>query len=539
MNRSDFLQAAKDAGLDSATAAKAAFDWEKQNGPFEPLKIVSEKEWEPSEAKMLQDPAYAAQRVRKGQRQAYRAPSQEPNKFGPGFSPLRFIGGEPMERFVGGMGRFAYGAIPGVGNKEEMAFFDDVSQGDLATFAGRMAPEIGIAMAGGSALSGATGAGNIANAGLRSLAQGAAYGLPSTALHQSQSLAEGEGFQPAEAATEMALSTALPYVGNLAGRYLQRQGPQILQTALKPGTKLRAPRSVNPIDPEYVLEHNLQPYFGGLPAGHQRIAEASRATGRTQTDILAQASRTGGRAVDIEGQVIPNVRNVLTRRLRDPGNRLSATMRSEAEAALTDLTTEFRNKMTAIDPRWQQRHALRGQGGKFTGQFSGGNATATEARTFRQIVDDKVKEWKSGEGGLKSGQDLAARTLRRELNRAIDRVAPASRAVRQQEAALTPLEQAYQERASQAANNFRMGLLDVGAMGAGGTIGGLAGMAHGNPEWALLAAPLAFAGRRLTSTPGGAAMLYDLGRSATNPSTLRDILAQFARSGMAESDILK
>ena len=76
-----------------------------------------------------------------------------------------------------------------------------------------------------------------------------------------------------------------------------------------------------------------------------------------------------------------------------------------------------------------------------------------------------------------------------------------------------PAKRAIEERASQQGNNFSPSLMDLGALTAGGVLGGAGGGAEGAGAGGLGALSLLGA-RRLVSTPGGASILYGLGKKA-------------------------
>lgn len=401
------------------------------------------------------------------------------------------------DKFLSGVGRFGYGAIPGVGNKDELALYDKASKGDAFAAMGKMAPELAMTMAGGAALSGATGAAGIINPLLRSAAQGAAYAAPSVALHQSQKIAEGKGFDPLSAATEIGFSTAIPVAGNAVSRFLQGAAPGILRSAVKP--VLNSMDVPNPPNFQAALENNLVPYLGGLEASQGRARGLVQAVG-ARRDAAARA--TQARVPVIRG-AFQDARNELTDAMRNPRTQMLTGDYMEAQNAMNYWRREFAARSTA----------------------RGGRLSIEDAMAFRQRIDDEIN-WRVANQANSPGFERASSILRRRINEQIERTSPEVGQATREMAQTLPYEQALARRNLQAGNNYRLGLLDIGALGVGGAAG-----AAGSLGAAPLAALGALGARRLTSTPGGAAMLYDAGRWGSNPSTVRDLMMQLARSG--------
>jgi len=77
-------------------------------------------------------------------------------------------------------------------------------------------------------------------------------------------------------------------------------------------------------------------------------------------------------------------------------------------------------------------------------------------------------------------------------------------------AKVAPYEKALGRRVQQSLNNYKMGLLDFGATGMGAGLGSQYGDEGDRYRNMMIGAALGGGARRLTSTPGGAAMLHNL-----------------------------
>lgn len=447
----------------------------------------------PEASKLYNNPEEQSRRVVEGQKQAYRE------------------GSSPLGRAAAGAGRFAYSFVPGKKAGMEREAFDQASAGDIPTLAGRLAPDIAASMAGGAALSGATGAARIVSPTLRSLAQGAAYGAPSTVLHQAQNLTEGRGLDPKAAAVEMGVSTALPVVGNRVGQWLRGQGPAVLRSATKP--VLNQMDTPNPPNFEAALERNLVPYRGGLEASQERARAAVQGLG-AQRDAAAAAAST------LPGSRVPTVRVPFVQgALQDAQDDIARQMQNPRTQMLTNDLDEAQQALNFWEREFAHRTSARG-----------GNLSVEDALAFRQRIDDEIS-WRVANQANTPGFERASTALRRSLNERIEQAAPEVGQTTRELADVVPYEQALARRNMQAGNNYRFGLLDAGAMGAGGVIGAAGGLTQDHPgSGAAMGALGLLAGRRLFSTPGGAAMLFDAGRSLTQPSTTRNLAMQTLRT---------
>jgi hypothetical protein len=514
--REQFEEAARERGItDPKKISRAAFDYQKKFGEFkargpnrptgttaDPFTSVNQLlgmryPENPEASRLFQNPEEQAAAVAKAQQGAVSS------------LPIR-------DRMLSGSGRFAYGFVPGEKARAERQVFDMASAGDLPTKIGRLAPEIAMSMAGGSALSGATRAAQVANPLLRAAATGAAYGAPSTVLHQAESLASGEGIAPGAAAAEMGLSMAIPVAGAAAGQALKKVAPGILRSAVKP--VLEQMDTPNPPNFEAALERNLVPYFGGTEGASKRGAEALKSLGNAR-DAAAKAASTGpngtvSRRVPFVGGALKDTREELTAMAKNPKTKMLSGDELEAQEALDYWLKEFRKRSTANKP---------------------GFMSVEDALWFRDKIDKSVN-WRRKNQNLTPGFEATSKLLRSKIEDWIGKphVAPEVRAMTKELGEVVPVAKALKRRALQEGNNQKLGLTDwivlAGPAGAGAMAGGAGGAGAGA---ALTAAALA--GKKLITTPGGSAMMYDAGRSLGRPSTLRDLLLQMGRSGLSDA----
>jgi hypothetical protein len=420
-----------------------------------------------------------------------------------------------MDRAVSGAGRMAYGFVPGEKAQNEREVFDRSSAGDIPTMAGRLVPEVAAATAGGAALSGATGAAKIAHPILRAFLTGSAYGAPSTAMHQAESLAGGNGFQPGAAAAEMGLSTAIPVIGAAAGQAMKKIAPEVLRSAVKP--VLAQMDTPNPPNFEKALERNLVPYFGGAEGASRRGVAALNDLGATRDAAASAASKNakGGvaRKVPFVGGIMKDARSELSAMAKNPKTKMLSENEVEAQDALNFWMNEFRKRPTANQP---------------------GFMSVEDALGFRDKIDKSVK-WRTDNQKLTPGFDVASKIMRRKIEEWIGKphVAPEVRKMTKELGEVIPVTNALKRRSLQEGNNYKLGLTDWLVLGGPAMAGGMAGGAVGAGGGAALTAAT-LAGKRLMSTPGGAAMMYDAGRSLSLPSPIRDMLLQAGRSGLSD-----
>ncbi len=479
-------------GVTGVALEKMVFDRRKKGG-FSDLKDAGELTETTEAGKLKNWPGYAERKITEAKQKAYQQES-------------------PAGRFVAGAGRFAYGAIPGTGNPDEMRSFDESSQGDPYTMAGKLAPELGITLAGGAALSGATGAGAIGNGLLRSGAQGLAYGLPSTLLHQSQNMAEGQGFQPAEAATEMAMSAALPMAGNALGNAMKGRGVKIAQTALKSNTKIAGAKTLTKEQAETYLKR-----FGslkGLKGSEAKMEKVRQQLGQEFDHLIKRYA--AGKIINV-GDAIATAEN---------------NVDALAQAAKVNL-----DDVPIIKA---QLNNFKKQIASFADKQ--GRAGFEAAQGFKTKTLDEVAQYAKKSPGVfnpeLSGKAQGARATRAALNEQMvvqePRLGPLNAQYKEM-AQIEPFMDAALERQMANRGLSMQDLITLGSGAAGA--GGLAAAGISPKYWALTVLP--FLASRAQKSPAIAKALYGTGSSLANQSTLRDIIAQLGRSGMAESDILK
>lgn len=423
-----------------------------------------------------------------------------------------------VDQFLGGIGRFGYG-IPGVGaaynkatgNKSSVADEDAVYRRASSGFGvedlSEAVPDIAMLAAGGagaaklSAKLGLTGVKGL-------LATGAAQGVPSAAFHQSQRLVRGQGFDPISAGLEVGLSTLANPLGNKVGGYLKEKAPNVLQRAVAP--TFDQMDQANPPSFAEVLYQKLVPYMGGTRSLEKNVAKKLAGQGTTRDAAAAAASIVPGtaqvrRAVNVNNGVIPTVRKDLDALMQSPKSNMIPEVHKEANEALDYWAEQAKGLATA----------------------KGGWMSVEKAVALRQAIDKQIK-FRETNKTMTDGFQIASNMMRKKLNDYVRNVAPDVATQTDEMAKLQPMLKALERRNVKNPNLFTP--FDytnmIGAMG----ISSLAPGATKAAAPAVAASLIAL--RKLFSTPGGAAMLSDLGSSLGRNSTARDVTAQSIRYGI-------
>lgn len=457
-----------------------------------------------------------------------------------------------LDQFAAGAGRWAYGfpgvaqlsKLAGYGNgnaKDETEAYDQASEGLGVEDVGEAIPDLLASLAAGGIATKGLKLGQLATtAAKKAMAIGGAQGAGSAAIHQVQNLGSGKGFRPGEAAAEVGLSSLAGAGGAKLAEKLKKAAPQVLRSAVKP--TLNQMDVTNPPDFEKALEKNLVPWFGGLEGTEKRaskevgrlgelrdlaatkdrrlISVGERTAPRNMNDQIGDLTRAqiktmntppGGTPVitskpPLEGNVLKAAAKSLDDEFTSPKGRMTKDMHADAKKGIT---------------YWKEQLEARP-----TYDAGQGTMTIEDAMHMRQAIDREIK-FRQTNQNLTDGFNEASKRLRTQLNTYIKDASPTVGKLTDEMADVVPLLDALKRRNLQAGNNYKVGLLDLGSLVSGGTLG----MAAGNPSVAVPALALsALAGRKLTSTPGGAAMMYDAGKSLSKSSATRNVLSQLART---------
>jgi len=398
--------------------------------------------------------------------------------------------------------------------------------------------------------------------------EGAGSGL----MHQAQNLGQGKDLSLGEFGLETVGSGLIPggFVG--AGQGLKKFAPKVLRSAVKP--TLSQMDAVNPPDFNIPLQKGLIPVTGGLE-------EAQKLANR-RLDELGGMRGIDASYASMFGPTVPfkGVRNTMGGPARIPtgfsGSKNIPTQQSYTQTGMIDLPISPQGKIptgatgakTIIPQKPEGGSVVSSVMGKLKSEMGSpkgkltqksfdeakdaleywekqglsrstmarGKMTVEDAIAFRQVIDDQVQSFKKQQK-LSDGFDKVSKMMRRELNDYIREQAPRVGALTDEMAEIVPFRDALERRAAQEGNNLRFGLMDAAAGGLGGTLGmasSFGGGKDGQPDNPLMRTlggmALLAGGRRLTSTPGGARLLYDLGRNLERPGPLRATGMQTLRS---------
>ena len=442
------------------------------------------------------------------------------------------------------------------------------SEGDFAAGAGEIGADIGMMAIPGSKIArGMRGAQRLA--GLSKPVQaaliGGTEGAGSATLHQMQNLGAGRDVSLGEAGIETLGSAVLPYAGSKIGKGLQDMAPGVLHSSSKP--VLSQMDAVNPPDFKEALDQGLVPWFGGLD-------KSQKLTGR-KLDELGSARDIDAHYASMFGPNIPfnqskstmgiganiptgytgskpsltsksGVQNRIETPMGIKGNiptgstgsirvtprkgmganvvdNVRKSLSSEMGSAKGKLTKEtFEKSKEALD-YWKEQGLSRSTMDK-------GKMTVEDALVFRQVIDDKVKNFKKNQK-LSDTFDKVSKMMRRELNDFIRESAPRTGQLTDEMAKIIPYNEVLKRRIMQQKNNLGFGPMDMAAVGVGGGLGFAGSRETEHPLLRTLgAAALLTGGRRLVSTPGGASMLHSMGTQLQKPGRLRDFGSRAARS---------
>lgn len=435
-----------------------------------------------------------------------------------------------MDQFLAGVGKFAY-SFPGMGKLSELAGYGKAAnkQAELETYdtategvgiedAGELLPDILATMAGGGIVTKGLKLVNLATtAAKKAAAFGAAQGGASALMHQAQNVGSGRGLNATEAGLEVGLSTLAGAGGAKLAEKLKKIAPQILRTATKP--VLNSMDVPNPPNFEKALDKNLVPTFGGLE-GAERRATAEVGRIGSLRDLAASGATKKANITGSKG-AFNEVVEELADEFNSPKGRMTKDVYADAKKAVN-----YWSKQMEARPTFSR-------GSKAAGVIKGyGEMSVEDAMHMRQAIDREI-QFRETNSTLTDGFNKASKVIRTKMNDFIKRASPETGKLTDEMAEVLPFQKALARRNLQAGNNYKVGLLDLAALTSGGTLG----LASEDPKLAVPALALsALAGRKLTSTPGGAAILYNAGRSLAKSSPTRNTLAQLARSTYAKGN---
>lgn len=391
----------------------------------------------------------------------------------------------PVQKYLLGQGKKA---------EETAKEYAIASQGDLASRIGEVASDAALLLAPVGAAAGAVkSGGRLLNLGLKGLAGGSV----SAGAHELQRQSMGEGSGPAEALTEVAVSTALPIVSGSLAQYLKKTAPAVLQSALKPIDKYK--RSINKPQFEVPLKEGLATNFGGVEALARNVKNRINQVGNVFENVIAKSD------IQIDhDDVLMETQKLLKKNINKGGfgvkdfeDAMSAAPEAVKNAAFE--VGEPTNGSLLVDGL----KALKLQ--RSAGPKGRWNAFSANVKT-----PNEAKFWESYNRAISKKIDEAIE------NKGSSDVLSAYRSAKKDLARLVPIQKTAEHAVGRMANNFKPGLLDINAGGVGANLGGGIG------------AGMAMGARRGLSTVGGANMMYGAGEmlEAGSPA-----MSQLLRSG--------
>ena len=432
-----------------------------------------------------------------------------------------------------GWGALAAGqGMPGLGPKgiekkqqileQETMPYEELTRGDFAAGLGEFGADLGtLALPGSRVAKGVRGAQMLAKASpwLRGGAVGMAEGVLGAGLSQLERVGEGRDVDLAGAGLEAGASSLLPLFGGLVGPVLKKIAPGVLRSATKPPLKVRNSR--NPPNFETPLEQNLISRFGGLEKAEFNVDEKIGALGEKRAKVIEKA----GMKLDL-GEVRRRTQAKLTNMAKVESeltvSQKNAALKYSQDMFDTGIGLPSAIKKEAVKKPTSEQIAF--GGGKKTAGLKESPETYTisgmDAVKHRQLADKN-----SGFTSV-SPEETKSKALYNEVYRDViedilSKQSPEYKRLTKEMAKLIPVAKAMSMRLDQQGNNYKIGLLDWQATTGGAIMGGIPG--------AVAMGAL----QKATTTPGGAAMLYQSGKSLSKPSQARDYLRRAAQTGMS------
>ena len=464
--------------------------------------------------------------------------------------------------------------------KEDFEMYDQASAGDPYAFGGRILGDIGVtAIPVGGAM---------AKAGkLGALGAGLVGGATSAGIHQAQRLQRGQELDPVGAGIETGASGLIGGLGGAVGRrFKETTAPGVLHSAVKPPRKYMD--AVNKPNFKRPLDRGLVERTGGLEGTEYQTTKYIEKISNMRDDLISNADIK----VDITGankkvgRKLYNMARNGEIDLDDAGKAYAFSEKATRSAGV--MPSGKRKIQTIKGPLKEEPITIYGQNNRVAQIKPNENGkweVITRAKKSRQPTGP-IKEFDSADEAVEFAESLGYKTpskayekqvikgnlklsgsdavkqrkladkkskfnpfkgpvqnpdevvfneaYRRVLNEEIERelaqkgglgLSKKYKELQSELSGLIPYQKAVQFKLGQAGNNFEFGLLDFQAMGLGGILSGGATL----PAKTAASTGL-FGLRRLTSTPGGARNLHDLGSSLTRPSGLRNLGMQTGRS---------
>lgn len=273
--------------------------------------------------------------------------------------------------------------------------------------------------------------------------------------------------------------------------------------------------SVNP--PNFVkpLEDKLITKFGGLEKGVEKTTAAVKKLAEKRDNLIKSE----------------NITVNITDATRKVGKKLNDMVKN-AEIDFEDAQGAFKHSEGALGTAKKISGMIQSQKPKASLMpnavkkkvFNKTSVSGEDAIKIRKLADKNSKfNPMQGITSKQTFNEAYRRVIEDEIEAGITKKAGGAvssqyKALKKEMADLIPFQKAGQFRLGQLGNNYQFSLMDMGAMGVGGAMGGAPA--------ALGATGL----RRLTQTPGGAAMLYSAGKRLDTPSLPKSLLMQGSRS---------
>jgi hypothetical protein len=386
--------------------------------------------------------------------------------------------------------------------------YERASSGDMASWAGEFLNDLALTAVpgGGAARAAKTGVklGKVGKGFLGGLAEGAT----TAGIHQIKDVTAGEEASLGEFITEAGLSSVLPGVPTWVSEKFKKAAPSVLRQAVKPSKKFMDTR--NPANFVEPLEKGLITKFGGLEEGVENVTEEISKLSTQRDDLIKNA--------DIQVNITDAVRKV--------GKKLNSMVKNaeiekdDAMGAMKESTKKIASAKKMLKKKPGDTGKLSASGDKAikirkladkSSKFNPFAGPANEPNkivfneAYRRVLEDEIEEQLLKKSGGKISSEY--KRFKKEL------------------ADLIPFQKAGQFRLGQSGNNYSFSLMDMGALGVGSSLGGLS-----RPGRLGVAATVGGV-RRLTQTPGGAAILHSASKKI-DPGIKTDITGKVIRSGI-------
>lgn len=233
---------------------------------------------------------------------------------------------------------------------------------------------------------------------------------------------------------------------------------------------------------------------------------------------LAQPKMQEVRKVDFVNGPLKTVRDDLEKEIGDPvKNKMSTSTQNETKDALDYWESE-----------WANRPTVKGKADQ--------KGTIEDALSFRQAIDREINYRRANEK-LTDGFQKGSLAIRNELNKHIASIAPDVGKLTEQEGKILPFKNAINKRVEKNANLLTIPTGVKGTLSVlGGGIGAATSQKGNRSEGALVGTLGGLSIAHLLSTPGGAKLLWKVGKALSDRTTVsKNTLSQLARSSAVKS----